>query len=127
MDKIHIRGLRLYGYHGVNDYEKRKGQPFELDITLYADLSRPCATDNVEDTLNYSTVSKTVLRVMEGENFNLLERAAQRVAEELLGEFSTLHGVNILLKKPRAPVAADFSYVAVEIYRERERTEEEQG
>lgn len=48
MDKIHIRGLRLYGYHGVNDYEKRKGQPFELDITLYADLSRPCATDNVE-------------------------------------------------------------------------------
>lgn len=127
MDKIHIRGLRLYGYHGVNDYEKRKGQPFELDITLYADLSRPCATDNVEDTLNYSTVSKTVLRVMEGENFNLLERAAQRVAEELLGEFPSLQGVNILLKKPRAPVAADFSYVAVEIYRERERTEEGQG
>lgn len=41
MDKIMIRGLRVFAYHGVNPEEKEKGQPFELDITLEADLRRP--------------------------------------------------------------------------------------
>ena len=54
MDKIYIRGLRVYAYHGVKETEKEKGQPFELDITLEADLRRPGATDDLNDTVNYS-------------------------------------------------------------------------
>ncbi len=118
-DKIHIRGLRVYGYHGVNDYEKRKGQPFELDITLFLALQKPCQTDDVADTLSYSDACKTVLRVMGEAKYDLLERAAYRVAEQLFQEYSALRAVNVLLKKPRAPIGADFQDVAVELYRER--------
>lgn len=120
LDKIYIRGLRTYGYHGVNDYEKRKGQPFELDITLYLPLERPCRSDQVEDTLSYSDACKTILRVMGEEKYDLLERVAYRVIEQLFAEYSALHGVKVLLKKPRAPIGADFQDVAVELYRERE-------
>lgn len=123
MDKIYINGLRVYAYHGVNDYEKRKGQPFELDITLYVDLTTPCVTDCVEDTVSYSSACKTVLRVMKEETYDLLERAAQRVADQLLQEYPPVREVTVLLKKPRAPVAADFCYVAVEITRTRESKE----
>ena len=84
LDQIQIRGLRVYAYHGVKESEKEKGQPFELDITLWTDIRRAGATDRLEDTINYS------------------------------------EGVTVCLKKPRAPIAADFAYVAVEITRWRE-------
>ena len=45
--------------------------------------------------------------------------AASRVAEAILEEFP-VEAVTVLLKKPRAPIAADFAYVAVEITRRRE-------
>ena len=119
MDKIVIKGLRIFAYHGVNPEEKEKGQPFVLDITLYKDLSLPGATDDLNDTVNYSRVAKTATRVMLAQKDDLIERAASRVAEAVLAEFP-VREVTVRLKKPRAPIAADFDYVAVEITRRRE-------
>lgn len=121
MDKIFIHGLRVFAYHGVNPDEKEKGQPFELDITLYADLSKPGETDDLSDTVNYAKVTKKAIAVMQSEKNDLIERAATRVAEAILEQFP-VQAVTVLLKKPRAPIAADFDDVAVEITREREKT-----
>lgn len=119
MDKIIIKGLRVYAYHGVKEAEKEKGQPFELDVTLQLDLSAAGATDDLTRTVNYSTVSKRIVAVMLAEKNDLIERAATRVAEAVLTEFP-VEEVTVLLKKPRAPVPADFDYMAVEITRRRE-------
>ena len=116
MDKIVIKGLRIFAYHGVNPEEKEKGQPFVLEITLYKDLSLPGATDDLNDTVNYSRVAKTATRVMLAQKDDLIERAASRVAEAVLAEFP-VREVTVRLKKPRAPIAGDFEYVAVEITR----------
>lgn len=116
MDKIYIKGLRVFAYHGVNQSEKDKGQPFELDITLSVDLAAAGASDDLSKTINYSTVSKRVIATMLSEKNDLIERAATRVAEAILAEFPA-EEVTVLLKKPRAPIAADFDYVAVEITR----------
>ena len=45
--------------------------------------------------------------------------SVERVAETLLAEFP-VEEVTVRLKKPRAPVAADFDYMAVEITRRAE-------
>lgn len=116
MDKVYIKGLRVFAYHGVNQSEKDKGQPFELDITLSVDLSAAGASDDLTKTINYSTVSKRAIATMLSEKNDLIERAATRVAEAILAEFPA-EEVTVLLKKPRAPIAADFDYVAVEITR----------
>ena len=116
MDKIVIKGLRIFAYHGENPEEKEKGQPFVLDLTLYKDLSLPGATDDLNDTVNYSRVAKTATRVMLAQKDDLIERAASRVAEAVLAEFP-VREVTVRLKKPRAPIAGDFEYVAVEITR----------
>ena len=120
MDKIYIRGLRVFAYHGVNIEEKEKGQPFVLDVTLEVDLSRAGQSDNLSDTVNYAKVAKRIVRVMQTEKDDLIERAATRVAEAILTEFPAVREVTVLLKKPRAPIAAEFDYVAVEITRSRE-------
>ena len=41
-DRILIRGLRLFGYHGVNPEEKIQGQRFEIDADLYVNLAKAC-------------------------------------------------------------------------------------
>ena len=119
MDKIYIKGLRVYAYHGVKETEKEKGQPFELDVTLSVDVSAAGQSDDLAQTVNYSKVAKRIIAVMQSEKNDLLERVSTRVAEMILTEFP-VNEVTVLLKKPRAPIAADFDYVAVEITRRRE-------
>ena len=118
MDKIQIKGLRVFAFHGVKEEEKRKGQPFVLDIVYEGDFRKACGSDRLEDTVNYSSVVKTALQVMQKPS-ELIENAAQRLADALLESYPPIEAVTVTLKKPRAPIAADFDYVAVEIRRER--------
>lgn len=120
MDKIIIKDLKLFSYHGVNEEEKINGQNFVLDITVWLDLSLPCETDNVNDTVSYSKIIKKVSEVFNGEKYDLLEKAAAVVMKSLFNGFPAIKECEILLKKPEAPIKADFSYVAVEIRRKRD-------
>ncbi len=120
MDKIYMKGLEIFAYHGVNPEEKENGQPFVLDITLWADLARARHSDNLADTVNYAAVRKTVQRVFTGEKYDLIERAAQAVCDGILAEHPRVQAVGLTLKKPEAPMNAVFDYVAVEIQVQRE-------
>lgn len=119
MDKIIINSLKVFAYHGVNPEETQYGQNFELDITAQVDISSACQTDELEQTVSYAAMIKTVKRTMLEKNCKLLEHAAQRVAQALFAEYRQITALKITLKKPDAPMKADFGYVAVEIERVR--------
>lgn len=119
MDKILVRNLKIFAYHGVNPEEKRDGQNFVFDIDASVDISVPCVSDNVEDTVSYAKIIKETVRIFTSQKDDLLERAAQRVADGLFESFEKIQSLRILLKKPEAPINADFEYVGVEIFRER--------
>ena len=120
MDTIHIKGLRLFAYHGVNPEEKRDGQTFLLDIQLHAGLSQARHSDRLDDTVNYAAVVKAVRAAFTQESFDLIERAAQAVCDAVLGNFPAVQAVDVLLKKPEAPVNAEFDYMAVDVSQRRE-------
>lgn len=117
MDKIKIQGLRLYAYHGVNPEEKLDGQMFFLDISCALSLCVPCATDCVEDTVSYAKILKTARSAFLAEKFDLLETAAEAVAKAILTAFGSIKEITVCVRKPQAPIQADFDYVAVEIAR----------
>ena len=119
MDKIIIKGLKLYAYHGVNPEEKAEGQMFVLDITCSVSLCVPCKTDCVDDTVSYAKILKTARAAFLADKFDLLEKAAESVAAAVLGQLAAVQAVTVCVKKPQAPIQADFDYVAVEINRER--------
>ena len=73
----------------------------------------------MEDTVSYAKVVKCVKRVFTAEKYDLIERAAQVVADAILNEFEEILKVDVTLKKPEAPVKEDFDYMAVSISRER--------
>ena len=120
MDKILIRNLKIFAYHGVHDYEKENGQNFVFDIDAFVDVSDACKSDNVDDTVSYSAVIYQVQKIFTENKYDLLEKAAQTVADGLFESFDKIQSLRILLKKPEAPIKADFDYVGVEIFRERE-------
>ena len=119
VDTIHIKGLRLFAYHGVNPEEKRDGQNFILDITLKSDLAQARHSDALEDTVNYAAVVKAVRKAFTATSYDLIERAAQAVCDAVLEGFAKVEEVTVLLKKPEAPVNAEFDYMAVEVTQRR--------
>ena len=121
MNKIIIKGLDFFAYHGVLPEEAEKGQNFTADLILYADLTAAQESDNLEDTVNYAAVCDTVIRAltMRENRCNLIERAAGLAAQAVLDGFPQVEKVEITLKKPEAPIDAAFDYVAVQIERER--------
>ena len=115
MDKIIIKGLKLFAYHGVNPEEKTDGQNFILDITAVIDASVAKKTDKVDDTVSYAKIIKLTRAVFTEKSYDLIETVAYKVGVELIKVFSELESVTVLLKKPEAPIKADFDYVGVEI------------
>lgn len=119
MDKILIRDLKIFAYHGVNPEEKEDGQHFVFDIDMGVNITKACYSDNVDDTVSYAKVIKTVTRVATEKKYDLLEKVAQVTADAILSEYSDVFNVLITLKKPEAPMKADFGWVGVQIFRER--------
>ena len=119
MDKIIVKDLRIFAYHGVNVEEKLHGQNYDIDITAEADLSAACRSDDLDDTVSYSKIIKRASYAFTAEKYDLIEKAAQEIADTLLLDFDKIKAVEVTIRKPEAPIRADFGYVAVSIRRER--------
>ena len=119
MDKMIIKGLEIFAHHGVMQEEKENGQKFVLDITATLDLTKAGQTDNLNDTVNYAKMIGTITAVFLSEKNDLIERAAERVADSLLKNYEKIKSVTVFIKKPEAPINADFEYVGIEITKTR--------
>ncbi len=117
-DVIEIRGLRVLGVIGVNPEERVRAQPFEVDFDLEADLGSAGATDDLGDTIDYGAAVAAVEGVVAGERHLLLERVAQRIADELLS-FPHVSATQVTIRKLRPPLPQDVATAAVTIRRER--------
>lgn len=119
MDKIIIKGLKIYAFHGVNKEEKAQGQNFIVDAVLYVDLSKAGNTDKVSDTVSYAKVTKTIIKTVNEKSYDLLEKVATRIIQQIFDEFLSVNKVDVTVKKPEAPINADFDYMAVNICKDR--------
>ena len=111
-DRIILEGMQFYGYHGVNPEERVLGQRYVVDLTADLDLTPAGLSDRLEDTVSYSHIYRAVRAVMEGEPRNLLESAAQAIADRVLAEFP-VESVSVTVKKRlvhRAGRGADTSH-----------------
>lgn len=115
-DKIELKGMRFYGYHGVEKEEKALGQWFEIDLVLWGDFSAAMFTDKVENTVDYSQVYEMTREIVEGEPVNLLEHLASRIMNSIL-PLPLVEKVLVRVKKPLAPVKGPLDYAGVEIVR----------
>lgn len=119
MGKIIIKGIDLYGYHGVNETEKAKGQRFVIDVVIKKELALAARSDNINDTVSYSQVIKDVKEAFNKTRCNLIESVAQNIADAILNKHSEIKSIEVTVKKPDAPIKAKLLYAAVSIKRKR--------
>ena len=117
-DQIALRGMRFLGRHGVRLEERMEPQPFEVDLLLEVDLSRPSRSDELSDTVDYSAAFDTVRAVVEGQSFRLVEALAGAIADEILASYA-VDAVEVRLRKPKAPLPGPFDTVEVRLTRRR--------
>jgi dihydroneopterin aldolase len=117
-DRITLRGMRFMGRHGVNPEERVTAQPFEVDLVLRTDLSKPAATDDLADTIDYSAALAVVAEIVEGRSYQLIERLAGAIAEAALAAFP-VDDVEVRVRKPKAPLPGAFDTVEVRVRRRR--------
>ena len=59
-DRIELRGLTVRGHHGVFNDERRDGQDFVVDITVWIDLATAAASASTRLSLNKVPFVSTV-------------------------------------------------------------------
>lgn len=101
VDKIVISDLLLRCVIGINDSERREAQDVLIQITLYTDTSKPAKTDDIDDAVNYRSVTKDVIRAVEGSSFNLVETLAEEISNLCL-KYDGVEGCMIRVEKPHA-------------------------
>ena len=122
MDSIHLTGIRCYGYTGYLPEEQILGQWFEVDLTVWLDLSQAGESDRIEDTLDYRSVIEQVRQLVQTARFALLERLATAIAERILAESSPLQApvvqqVRVRLTKLAAPIPNFGGQITIDLTR----------
>src|SRR4051794_41972841 len=75
-DRITLTGLTVRGHHGVFEHERRDGQDFVVDATLWLDSRPAAASDDLADTVDYGGLAERLATGVEGEPGDLIETLA---------------------------------------------------
>ena len=114
--RIELHGVELYGYHGVGEEERERGQRFLYDVEL--EVGERGADDRIEHALDYREVAACLSEVAGGQ-FRLLEALASRIADTLVERFAVEH-VTVRVRKPDVtPAGVTLDFAAVTAVRPR--------
>lgn len=100
-DQILIKDLLLRGVIGVNDWEREKRQDILINITIFGDLHKAGQSDGIEDTINYRTITKKVIRFVETQKPFTVEALAAQIAR-LCFETPGVERARVRVEKPGA-------------------------
>ncbi|NTW05155.1 MAG: dihydroneopterin aldolase [Peptococcaceae bacterium] len=119
MDKIVMKGMKFFGYHGVLAWEKELGQIFEVDLEVELDLEAAGRKDDLKYTVSYAELFAMVEEVFTGYSFDLIEAVAHTIASRIINKYLQIERIKVAIKKPSAPITGIFDYMGVEITREK--------
>lgn len=117
LDKINITNLKVFAYHGVFENEKKNGQDFFINATLYLDMHKAGLSDDLSLSVNYGEVCEFITNTLCEKNFDLIEAAATYTTTKLLINYPKIVQVDFELCKPHAPVGLPFENISVKISR----------
>jgi D-erythro-7,8-dihydroneopterin triphosphate epimerase len=100
-DRIEIKELLLRGIIGINADERRDRQDILINIVMCGDFHKAAISDDVNDTVNYRTITKRIIEHVEDSQYYLLETLAERIAEICMQD-ANVQKVQVSVDKPGA-------------------------
>lgn len=117
MDRIQVKGLKVFAHHGVYPEESAQGQDFLVNVTLYMDTRPAGKSDDLEQSVDYGELCLFIDRYMKKHTYKLLESVTENLAREILLRYHEASSVEIGVSKPHAPIPLPFEDVSVSIER----------
>lgn len=101
MDEVFIEDLLIRSVIGISDREREQPQDIIVNVTMYADTSRAGRSDDVNDSINYRTIAKSILAHTDKVNRYTVEALAEDIADLCL-QNPDVTGVKVRVEKPGA-------------------------
>jgi dihydroneopterin aldolase len=115
MDRLLLRQMSFYGYHGDVAAERELGGRYTVDLDIGVDLIDAARSDSLESAVDYVHVYQLVREVVEEQQHRLLESMAEAIAARVL-PLPRVEEVKVRVGKV-PPVRGSFAEFAVEIVR----------
>lgn len=112
---VKIKNASFYAYHGALKEERSIGGKFEADVEMFFNFSEAAESDNLNKTINYEDVYKSIEKVIREKKYYLIERLATLIADNLFNSYSQLEKVDVKVRKNNVPVGGIIDYVEAEV------------
>lgn len=99
MDRIALRGMRVFARHGANPGEQDVPQPFDIDCELEIDLSAAAASDALSDTFDYAWLHRHIAHVAAARRYALLERLGDEIIRDVWRD-ERVRAIALTIAKP---------------------------
>ena len=110
---IRIKDLRLRTIIGINDWEREHAQDIVINAGIVFDGRAAADSDEIDDTVDYKSITKAMIAHVEGSSWNLLEKLATRLLEVALSD-PKVESAWVEIDKPDALRFADSVSVRVD-------------
>ena len=121
MDKIYLKNIKIYAYHGCMEEEKKIGSDYLVNLIVHADLSLSCESDELKDTVDYVALLDIVKNQMKM-RANLLENVADRVVNKIISKFPSVRKAVVKIAKLNPPINGNIDEVVIRREKKRGKT-----
>ncbi|MCL7940843.1 dihydroneopterin triphosphate 2'-epimerase [Halomonas sp. ATCH28] len=117
---IRIKNLRLRTHIGIKDDEIKNRQDVVINVVIRYRADRAVEFNHIEQALNYRTITKQVIALVEDHRFLLLERMTREVLDLIMSHDQVLTA-QVEIDKPHALRFADSVSITLSDSREPRR------
>ncbi|MDF0706912.1 MAG: dihydroneopterin aldolase [Bacteroidota bacterium] len=114
MGKIRLKNVRIHSNHGCLREEMLIGSDYRVDLEVTADLSKPAASDQLDETVDYVHLNNIIKEEMTVRS-NLLEHVAKRIIDRIFQEIKEVTHVEVEVSKINPPIGGDVESVSVKL------------
>jgi D-erythro-7,8-dihydroneopterin triphosphate epimerase len=110
---LKIKNLKARTFIGIYDWERRNRQEISVSFSIEVKDTKALTSDNIEDALNYETVSNQIRLFIEENQFDLIEKLANDVLGIIL-EHPLAEKARVEIIKPGAVKNSEYVSVTID-------------
>ncbi|MEO1652050.1 MAG: dihydroneopterin aldolase [Bacteroidota bacterium] len=115
-DCISLEGMEFFAYHGFYKEERKIGNKFNVDLTIWTDLEEAAQKDKLSATIDYESLYKMIQQVMVRPS-KLLEHIAQQIIQEIYENYPFIEAVEVSVAKYNPPVGGVCKWARITLKR----------
>ena len=100
-DKIYVEDLKVMATIGIFDWEKKIKQEVSISYEIDQDNALAAVDDKIEAATDYKSITKAIIRLVEENKFELVERFAEEIAKMVITKYD-VSWIKLRVSKPGA-------------------------